>query len=120
MPLFVVYKFKNSFFTGIQVCSSFRIKMKLRKALEEFSIMSSNLQVILQQAEQLPPEEQLELIRQLAERLKSEQIKVEPKRHWQELRGIASEFLAGKDAQEWVNGLREEWDERESHLWGQK
>ena len=76
--------------------------------------MSSNLQIILQQAEQLTPEEKLELIQQVAEGLKSDRVTtLQPKRSWRELRGINSNVLEGKDAQVWVNELRSEWDERE-------
>ncbi len=72
--------------------------------------MSPNLQIILQQAEQLTPEERLELIRQIAEGLKSARTTPQKKRSWRELRGIAPDRLEGKDAQQWVNELRSEWD----------
>jgi hypothetical protein len=76
--------------------------------------MSPNLQMILQQAEQLTPEEKLELIQQVAEGLKSDRIGSQPKRSWRELRGITPNILGGKDAQEWVNELRSEWNERQA------
>lgn len=79
--------------------------------------MSLLLQALLQQAEQLTPEERLELIRQVAEGLKQSEIigAAKPKKHRvSEFYGIAPNLLEGKDAQEWVNELRDEWSDREA------
>jgi hypothetical protein len=75
--------------------------------------MSSLLEQILQEIEQLSPEEQKQLSERLAERIKTFKTVGQPKRSWQELRGIAPNILGGKDAQEWVNELRDEWEGRE-------
>ena len=75
--------------------------------------MSPQLQQVLQD-EQLTLEEQLEVISHTTEQLKRRvEGKSQTKRRWQELRGIAPNLLDGKDAQQWVNELRNEWDERE-------
>jgi hypothetical protein len=75
--------------------------------------MSLLLEQILQEIEQLGPEERKQLSKRLAERIKSFETVSQRKRSWQELRGIAPNILEGKDAQEWVNELRDEWKERE-------
>jgi hypothetical protein len=75
--------------------------------------MSLLLEQILQEIEQLSPEERKQLSKRLAERIKSFETVSQRKRSWQELRGIAPNILEGKDAQEWVNELRDEWKERE-------
>jgi hypothetical protein len=78
--------------------------------------MSPLLEKILQEIEQLSPDEQKQLSERLAERVKSSEVVNQPKRSWQELRGIAPNILGGRDAQEWVNELRNEWEERELKL----
>jgi len=75
--------------------------------------MSPQLQQVLQEIEQLTLEEQLEVISHTTEQLKRRAEGKQTKRSWQELRGIAPNLLNGKDAQQWVNELRDEWDERE-------
>ncbi len=79
--------------------------------------MSPLLQQVLQEIEQLTPEEQLEVISHAAEQLKRRTaLQTQSKRSWRELRGIAPNLLGGQDAQEWVNQLRREWDDREKQL----
>jgi hypothetical protein len=79
--------------------------------------MSPLLQQILQEIRQLTPEEQLEVISYAIEQLKQRTVaQTAPKRSWQELRAIAPNVLNGQDAQEWVNQLRNEWDEREQRI----
>lgn len=80
--------------------------------------MGSLLQQVLQEIEQLTPEEQLEVISHTTEQLKRRTVQSKPKRSWRELRGIAPHVLSGQDAQEWVNQLRSEWDERENRIDG--
>lgn len=76
--------------------------------------MSPLLQQVLQEIEQLTPSEQLEVISHATEQLKRQTATPnQPKRSWRSLRGIAPNLLGGQDAQEWVNQLRGEWDERE-------
>ncbi len=77
--------------------------------------MSPLLEQILQEIEQLSPDEQKQLSERLAERVKSSDMS-QPKRSWQELRGIAPNVLGGRDAQEWVNELRDEWEGREMRV----
>jgi hypothetical protein len=79
--------------------------------------MSPLLQEILNQVKQLPVGDRQELIRQLSEEIHDHTTAPpQPKRSWRELRGIAPNLLNGQDAQEWVNELRSEWDEREQCL----
>lgn len=81
--------------------------------------MSPLLQQILQEIEQLTPEEQLEVISHATEQLKRRTApQTQPKRSWRELRGIAPNLLGGQDAQEWVKQLRSEWDDREKRVFG--
>lgn len=77
--------------------------------------MSSQLEAILKQAQRLSREEQLELIRQLTKKVSTQQeTPAKPKRKVTEFYGVAPNLLSGIDAQEWVEQLRSEWDERES------
>ncbi|AFY34331.1 hypothetical protein [Calothrix sp. PCC 7507] len=77
--------------------------------------MSSQLEAILKQAQELSPEEQLELIRQLTEQVSTQpETQVKPKRKVTEFYGSMPNLLSGMDAQDWVEQLRSEWDERES------
>lgn len=79
--------------------------------------MSPLLQQVLQEIEQLSLEEQFEVLNHTTEQLKRRTVtQNKPKRSWRELRGIAPNLLEGQDAQEWVNQLRSEWDEREKRI----
>ena len=81
--------------------------------------MSPLLKQVLQEIEQLTMEEQLEVISHATEQLKQRTLtQLNPKRSWQELRGIAPNLLNGQDAQEWVNQLRTEWDEESTEVPG--
>lgn len=74
--------------------------------------MSPLLEQVLQEIEQLTIEEQLEVISHATEQVKRRRLtQHNPKRSWQELRGIAPNLLNGQDAQEWVNQLRREQDD---------
>ena len=75
--------------------------------------MSPLLEQILQEIEQLSADERKQLSERLTERVRSSEKVGQSKRSWQELRGIAPNILEGKDAQEWVNELRNEWEDRE-------
>ena len=78
--------------------------------------MSPLLEAILKQVQQLSNDDRLELIQQVAEQMKS--CPAEPKRKHKvsEFRGIAPNLLEGKDAQDWVNELRSEWDDLEKQI----
>jgi hypothetical protein len=90
--------------------------------------MSPLLQSLLEQAEQLVPEEKLELISHIAEQLKARasidekaQSPPSPKRKLSEFRGIVQHPMLGEDAQEWVSRTRREGTEhRESLLRGEQ
>jgi len=74
--------------------------------------MSPLLQQVLQEIDRLTTEEQLEVISHTTEQLKRQTVKPK-KRKLSEFRGIAPNLLEGRDAQDWVNELRGEWEERE-------
>lgn len=59
----------------------------------------------------LPVEEQIELLATIASKLVegSDLAKSEPKHSILELHGLGKELWQGIDAQEYVDGLREEW-----------
>ena len=78
--------------------------------------MSPLLQALLKQAEQLTPEEQLELISRLADQLRIQTTLPKPQRKWSNLKGLASYPLMGEDAQEWVSRTRREGDEHREQL----
>jgi hypothetical protein len=59
----------------------------------------------------LPPEERLHLLAKVAQGL-AKDIAQPPKRSLLELEGLGAEIWTGIDAQEYVNKLREEWDDR--------
>lgn len=78
---------------------------------------SSLLQQVLKQVEQLTPEERLELIHRVVESLRKPELldKTElAKRRVSDFYGIAPDLLERRDAQEWVNELRNEWSIRET------
>ncbi len=76
--------------------------------------MNPLLTKILQEIEQLTVEEKFQVITYTTEQLKRQTVipKI-PKRSLRDLRGISPNVLEGKDAQEWVNELRQEWQIRE-------
>ncbi|MBE9011746.1 hypothetical protein IQ250_16195 [Pseudanabaenaceae cyanobacterium LEGE 13415] len=75
------------------------------------------VETLLKQAEQLPDEARLELISRLADQMRLKAAPVASQKHkFTEFRGIAQNVMQGMDAQDWVNQLRDEWDDREIHL----
>ncbi len=79
--------------------------------------MSLSLKELLKQAGQLTKEEQLELISCIADELRTNNSQsLEHKRTITEFRGVAKNLLNGMDATEYVNSLRDEWEEREKQL----
>ncbi|WP_159789948.1 hypothetical protein [Sodalinema gerasimenkoae] len=78
--------------------------------------MSPLLEQLLQQVEQLTPEERLELIRQIAQGLKMSDIAIKAKPRWSDLKGMAPYPMMGEDAQEWVSRTRREGDEHRSQV----
>ena len=63
----------------------------------------------------LPPAQRLELISMIARELVYEGVTISerPKHRLTNLEGVGKEIWEGIDAQEYVNQLRDEWDERE-------
>ena len=67
---------------------------------------------ILQQAKTLSVQERKELVKLLVDWLDVPEAEPRQQRHLSELRGRGKEIWEGIDAQEYVNQLRSEWDER--------
>lgn len=67
------------------------------------------LQHILQQVENLTPDEQLRLLEELASIVRR-RITQKPKRSIMELEGLGKEIWQGIDAQEYVNQERDSWN----------
>ncbi|MEH2435946.1 MAG: hypothetical protein V7K25_17135 [Nostoc sp.] len=78
--------------------------------------MSPLLEKILSEIEQLTPQEQLTVMRHLVERIKKHINLAQPKRKWNDLKGMAPYPLLGEDAQEWVSRTRQEGDEHRERL----
>jgi len=66
---------------------------------------------VLQEVQQLSPEEQLRVIARVAERLSSERLPGNGAPRWEDYAGSASYPLCGQDAQEWVTRTRRESDD---------
>ena len=67
---------------------------------------------ILQQAKTLSVKERKELVKLLVDSLDVPETVPRQQRRLSELRGLGKEIWDGIDAQEYVNQLRNEWDER--------
>jgi hypothetical protein len=67
---------------------------------------------ILQQAKTLSVQERKELVKLLIDSLDVPEAVPCQQRRLSELRGLGKEIWEGIDAQEYVNQLRSEWDER--------
>ena len=78
--------------------------------------MSPSLQKILSEIEQLTPQEQLSVMGHLVERIKKHINQAQPKRKWNDLKGMAPYPLLGEDAQEWVSRTRQEGDKHRERL----
>ena len=73
--------------------------------------------VICKQADQLTPDEQLQLVTYLEDKVRAAYLTAKPRRKWAEIRGAAPYPLLGEDAQAWVSRTRREADEqREQQL----
>lgn len=68
--------------------------------------MSKELNEIKQLANQLTPDEQLQLISYLTQKLQRCDIKRKPSRNLMEFAGIAPNLMGGMDAQEYVTRMR--------------
>jgi hypothetical protein len=70
-------------------------------------------QLYLKHIRSLPPQERLRLLKRIAQDLTDGEVEnVRPKRSILELEGLGADDPIGMDAQEYVNQLREEWDQR--------
>ncbi|MBE9005396.1 hypothetical protein IQ259_10155 [Fortiea sp. LEGE XX443] len=78
--------------------------------------MSPSLEKILNDIEQLTPEEQLTVMGHLVERVKKHITHAPQKLKWSDLKGMAPYPLLGEDAQDWVSRNRREGDEHRERL----
>ncbi|MDD1427894.1 hypothetical protein MEO94_26240 [Dolichospermum sp. ST_sed9] len=80
--------------------------------------MSLSIERVLSQIDQLTLVEQMQVLEHLVKQMKQsvEAVAVTPKPKYKvtDFYGIAPNLLEGMDAQEWVNQLRNEWEERET------
>lgn len=75
------------------------------------------LNELMSKSERLNPEEKRQLMRYLSSHLqKDDNLMSKPRHKWREIRGIAPNLLNGKDAQEWVNELRQEATENREQI----
>lgn len=82
-------------------------------------MVSREMWDVLEQAQRLPPAEQLELIAHLIQKFRyayGDDLKPKRRRDWLELEGAATYPLLGEDAQEWVSRTRREGDEHREQL----
>lgn len=79
--------------------------------------MSLSIESVISEIEQLSLIEKMGILEYLVKEIKQsvEAVAVTPKPKYKvtDFHGIAPNLLAGKDAQEWVNQMRDEWEERE-------
>ncbi|NJN39256.1 MAG: hypothetical protein HC790_11975 [Acaryochloridaceae cyanobacterium CSU_3_4] len=81
--------------------------------------MSPLLAKVLEDISQLAPNEQMQVMEHLVDRVKQHVAAQEaavPKRKLSEFMGVLPDLLEGQDAQAVVNQLRGEWDERAAFL----
>jgi hypothetical protein len=69
-----------------------------------------SIQEMIEQAKALSPQERKELAKSLIDMMDAGT--AHPQRRLSELRGLGKEIWAGIDAQDYVNQLRDEWDQR--------
>ncbi len=78
--------------------------------------MSPLVEKMLNEIEQLTPEEQLTVMGHLVERMKKNITKSQTKAKWSDLKSMAPYPLASEDAQEWVSRTRREGNEHREHF----
>jgi len=71
----------------------------------------TGLNELIARAENLPPEDQLQLISRLVEKVRTSYRRAPQRKKWRELCGRAPNLLDGEDAQTWVNRTRRASDE---------
>ena len=80
--------------------------------------MSFSIERVLNEIDQLSLVEQMQVLEHLVKQIKqsvdSVAVTQKPKYKVTDFYGIAPNLLGGEDAQEWVNQIRDEWEEREA------
>jgi type II secretory pathway pseudopilin PulG len=87
------------------------------KIAVEVKVMATALLKIMQQAEKLTADEQLELAAKLIEQARKGAATARPRRRWLELAGAATYPMLGEDAQAWVSRTRQEGDDERESQW---
>jgi hypothetical protein len=77
----------------------------------------SVLKELKEKSERLTPEENLDLIAHLLNKVRIAQASSPSRRKWSEIYGKAPYPLAGEDAQAWVTTTRKESDEKREKQW---
>ncbi len=72
---------------------------------------------LLQQAGQLPLEQQLQFVAFLIERIRQHYPTAKSRPSWHDIKGSAPYPLAGEDAQTWVSRTRQEGDKHREQVW---
>jgi hypothetical protein len=79
--------------------------------------VSPLLKQVLDDVNRLTWGEKWQLVGHMMTQLQSQTVVMErPRKSWLEMAGLAPNLLKGLDAQDFVNGLRDEWDDREQKL----
>jgi len=92
-------------FQGYEALLNYTNTLRLRRTVMTFA-------EILQQAKTLSGQERKELVKLLVDSLDVPEEAPRQQRRLSELRGLGKEIWEGIDAQEYVDQLRSEWDER--------
>jgi hypothetical protein len=75
-------------------------------------MMSPTVVELAKQAESLSASEQIELAMRLLQQVHAKASQDRDIPQWSDVRGMYAYPVIGEDAQDWVNRLRDEWDER--------
>lgn len=69
-----------------------------------------SIEELIQEAEQLAPDEQLQLVARLVGRIRQQYPTAKPRPWWSDIRGSAPYPLTGEDAQAGISRTRQEGD----------
>jgi hypothetical protein len=78
--------------------------------------LSLSIERVLSEIDQLTLVEQMQVleVKQMKQSVEAVAVTPKPKYKVTDFYGIAPNLLEGMDAQEWVNQLRDEWEDREA------
>lgn len=75
-------------------------------------LMTPSVQKVLEEAQQLTFEERKELVIALVDTLTQSTVPNPVQRSLRSFRGLGAHLYTGQDAQDYVNQIRQEWDDR--------